>query len=82
MNKPMEAHVAMRSEQAAKVAGALVAVLSLGVLIYKSIGPLLTEYDTWEIATGAGAAAVLIVVAVFHSARLRHRQLARRIKRR
>lgn len=74
--------LASRSEQAAKVAAALVAICSLGLLIYKAVGPLLVEYDTWEIATGAGIIVALIVSVVIISARLRRRSLASRIKRR
>jgi ABC-type antimicrobial peptide transport system permease subunit len=74
--------VASRSEQAAKVAGALVAVASLGIVIYKSIGPLLAGYDTWEIATFAGIVAAVIVGAFVVASRLRRRDIARRIKRR
>ena len=74
--------MASRSEQAAKIAGALVAVASLGILIYKSVGPLLVEYDPWEIATFAGLAAAVIVAAIIIASRLRRRSLASRIKRR
>ena len=80
--KRKEQAVATRSEKAAKIAGATVAVLSLGVLLYKSLGPLLAGEDPWLVGTVAGGIALLLVGAAIGAARLRRRQLASRIKRR
>lgn len=71
-----------RSERAATIAGALVAALSLGVVIYNALKPLLLGEDPWLIAAVTLAIVItisLITWAVIHK---RRRSLAGRIKRR
>jgi hypothetical protein len=74
--------MATRSEKGAAIAGILVALASLFILLYKAAGPLLADYDTWEVAAIAAAPVVLIAAAAFVSFHLRRRQIARRIRRR
>ncbi len=74
--------MASRSEKGAKVAGAIVAAASLGIVVYNALKPLLIGEDPWLIAGVAGAIVLVLASVVYIAVRQRRRSLARAIRRR